>query len=185
MLYILFISLINFSGLFCWLLCEHSLENFTLNTNGQSGQDTTPGPSDTGKSQGGSDPGKSPGPPEPDKTHGPSEPGKSHDDSEEGNSQGGDNKPRRKTKPNLFLDLSKTDAEKDTEKVGLCDHDHHTTFISQTDRDVESVYCDFNQDQEGGHRAFDSKADIAFLCKNCHAVACKDCINEYPEEDGY
>jgi len=105
--------------------------------------------------------------------------------------QGGDNEPDKEPakKPKLTLDLSKTDLEKDKERIGLCTHDQYSEFHSSNSNDVETIYCDFDNGEtrsSGGaleHKAFDSEKDIAFLCNNCHAVMCKNCVQDYSSDE--
>lgn len=163
-LFIFFLCLSNFAGLLC-LFFDHSLESFALNTGSENGQDTTHDYSEQSKGDGGS------------------EQAKSQDASEQGKSQSGDNKPPKKPKPKLFLDLSKSDADKDTEKLASCNHENYSIFTSQDDKDVEAAYCDFNPEKEGAHRAFDSSRDITLLCNDCHAILCKECVEIYSDEE--
>lgn len=155
MLYILFISLTNFAGIFCLLLYDFPLDFFALNTSGESGQNT---------------PHDAPEQSNPDNASG------------QGNSQGGDNKPPKRPKPSLFLDLSRSDAQKDNDRMASCEHTSYTVLASSSDYDVENVYCDFNPENNEAHKAFDSSRDLALSCRDCHAVLCKHCGEEYTDE---
>jgi hypothetical protein len=100
-----------------------------------------------------------------------------------------DSKPPKKPKPNLTLDLpAKDDSEKDKHKIAMCTHDNHSLFMPETLDDCESTVCDFDsgspQTEQGGHhKAFDGLIDAAFICNNCHAILCKNCVEDYTPEN--
>lgn len=108
-------------------------------------------------------------------------------DSEKGSQKEPDKEPAKK--PKLTLDLSKTDLEKDKERIALCTHEEYSEFYSSNKNDVESIYCDFDNGEtrsSGGsleHKAFDSEKDIAFLCNDCQAIMCKNCVQDYSSDE--
>jgi hypothetical protein len=89
----------------------------------------------------------------------------------------------------LTLDLAhKNEFEEDKQKIGLCTHDDFSQFVPGNSQDVESSVCDFdagNQENnpEGYHKAFEGENDVAFVCNSCHAILCKDCVQDYSSED--
>lgn len=108
-------------------------------------------------------------------------------DSEKGSQKEPDKEPAKK--PKLTLDLSKTELEKDKERIALCTHEEYSEFHSSNMNDVENIYCDFDNGEtrsSGGslqHQAFDSERDIAFLCKDCQAIMCKNCVQDYSSDE--
>jgi hypothetical protein len=95
---------------------------------------------------------------------------------------GGDGNKPPKPKPNLKLDLPKpSEAEQDSNKISYCPHDKTSQFNPVTTEDLEAV-CDFAGDDSSKHRAFDGLMDAAIICDECHAVFCKHCYTEYPDE---
>jgi len=100
-----------------------------------------------------------------------------------------DNKVTKRPKPNLALDLhNKSDLDKDNEKIGFCTHDLGI-LTSTNAKDTELIECDFDNGEGGScgnlskHNAFDGVGDVAFLCKNCQGVVCKNCIEDYSSEE--
>ena len=92
---------------------------------------------------------------------------------------------KSKPKPDLKISTGPTtDVEKDREKIGKCTHDNTKEFRINTEKDADETVCDFvGENGEFGHKAFDSVTDIAFVCDNCQAVMCRDCIEIYSDEE--
>lgn len=51
---------------------------------------------------------------------------------------------------------------------------------------MNETICDFSNEAESkgvqGHQAFENVSDNALLCNNCHAIFCKECVQEYSSE---
>ena len=97
-----------------------------------------------------------------------------------------DNSSSRKVrpKPNLSIKIGpQTDIEKDNDKISKCAHDSYSSFQAGTTKDVNDTFCDFNSDSTGKqHKAFDTVGDNVILCKDCLAVICKNCLEDYSSE---
>ena len=102
---------------------------------------------------------------------------------DQSNSEGKPKKP----KPSLQIKVGPTtDLEKDTLKVGACEHEKMSTFVGS--KDSEDILCDFSSKfgSDGKveyHKAFDSAGDIALLCDQCHAVQCMGCSQDYSSSE--
>lgn len=112
----------------------------------------------------------------------PSSSGATGNSSSEGGSGGKPNK------PNLTIKIGpQNDLEKDLSNVGNCTHENLSHFVVNTVEDVNQTFCDFGGDHGSDgkpdlHKAFDSVTDNAFVCDSCHAICCKDCVNDYSND---
>ena len=110
--------------------------------------------------------------------------GSQQDSSNSNNDQ--DQKPK-KPKPSFIKIGPETDMEKDLAKIGNCTHDKLGHFRPGASSDVDIIECDFTYSYLNGkpshHKALTSVNDVAFVCQNCQAIICKDCVNadEYIE----
>ena len=93
-------------------------------------------------------------------------------------------KPKGK-KPDLTVKTSpSTELEKDKEKIAKCTHDKLSNFKIDKLEEVESTLCDFEgENNNPDHKAFDSVTDNAFICDNCHGILCKNCVEDYSDEE--
>lgn len=90
-----------------------------------------------------------------------------------------------KKKPELSVKTGpNTELEKDKEKIGKCTHDKLSNFKIDKEEEVESTLCDFEgENNKPDHQAFDSVTDNAFICDSCHGILCKDCVEDYSDEE--
>lgn len=110
-----------------------------------------------------------------------------------------------KPKPNLSIDtktpssgnegLDKEQAWR--EKSAFCEHDFEALYQADEKDSTSPVECDFTHDtnDDAGksklekmnnptkHPAVEGEGDVAFLCNKCHAIACKDCIEDYSDDE--
>jgi len=91
------------------------------------------------------------------------------------------------------------DAEKKWRSThSNCEHVWGLYVSDENDNSpTKRVDCDFSYDhsEDAGkstreketmpskHPAVEGERDAAFLCNNCHAVACKNCIEDYPSDE--
>lgn len=103
--------------------------------------------------------------------------------------EGSNHNKGKRPKPDLHIDIGpKTELEKDTLKIGNCLHDKLSAFKIYEEKEVEETPCDFPQDIDRNgkpvlHKAFDSVTDNAFVCGDCHAIFCKDCVEDYSSSE--
>ena len=110
--------------------------------------------------------------------------------SAEVNPEKGDEKPPKKPKPKFTLDLeTKSQLQKDQERIALWTRYNYWEFVPGSNEEVENTFCDFDngitkpQHGETKHNVFEEVNDRGFVCKNWHAILCKDCVEVYSSSE--
>jgi hypothetical protein len=109
-----------------------------------------------------------------------------------------------KDKPKLKIDTNPStgneglDAEKEwRKKSAYCEHKKHFVYEGDENDNTDPMLCDFSGDFEDTkdqsiaeqssnpkkHPAIQHEGDWAYVCSDCFAVVCKDCMVDYPSEE--
>lgn len=106
-----------------------------------------------------------------------------------GGGEGEAPKPNKPSKPNLQVKTAPdTDQDKELAKMTHCEHTNMGSFQMNTQEEVDATLCDFGATKGPNgemvpHTALDSVTDHALLCNDCLAIICKDCCEDYSDDE--